>query len=69
MELLSIQLLVYTDVVNMLGGSVHTIKKNTKALVIESQETGLEVKVMVMSADQNAGRSRNIKIINNFLKG
>jgi len=63
------QLLVYTDVVNMLGGSVHTIKKNTKALVIESQETGLEVKVMVMSADQNAGRSRNIKIINNFLKG
>jgi uncharacterized protein (UPF0335 family) len=40
------QLLVYTDVVNMLGGSVHTIKKNTKALVSESQETGLEVKVI-----------------------
>ena len=46
MELLSIQLLVYTDVVNMLGGSVHTVKINTKALVAESQETGLEVKVI-----------------------
>jgi len=39
------QLLVYADV-RMLGGSVHTVRKNTKALVVESQQTGLELKVI-----------------------
>jgi hypothetical protein len=38
----------------MLGGSVHTIKTSTEALVVASKETGLEVsadetKYMVMS--------------------
>ena len=52
---------------NILGRSVHTIKKNTEALVIAGNETGLEVSVdktkyMVMSRDQNAGRSHDIKI-------
>jgi len=28
------QLLVYVDDVNILGGSVHTVKKNTEALVV-----------------------------------
>jgi hypothetical protein len=37
------QLLVYADDVNILGGSVHAIKKNTEALVIASKETSLEV--------------------------
>jgi hypothetical protein len=37
------QILVYADDVNILGGSIHTIKKNTEALVVISQETGLEV--------------------------
>jgi hypothetical protein len=51
-----------------LGGSVHAVKKNTKALVV-SEETGLEVnadntKYMVMSPDQNAGRSHSIKTNN-----
>jgi len=36
------QLLVYADDVNILGGSVHTIGKNTEALVIASKVTGLE---------------------------
>ena len=54
------QLLVYADYVNILGRSVHTIKKNTGALVFASMETGLEVnddksKYMVISKDQNAG--------------
>jgi hypothetical protein len=44
-----------------LGRSVHSIKKNTQALVVASKEIVLEVntdktKFMVMSRDQNAGR-------------
>jgi hypothetical protein len=35
--------LVYADDVNVLGGSVNTIKKNAKALVFASKETGLEI--------------------------
>ena len=71
------QLLVYADDVNILGGSVHTIKKNAEALVVASKEIGLEVngdkiKYMVMSYDQNAGRSHSIKIENSsfqFMEG
>ena len=37
------QPLVYADDVNILGGSVHTIKNNSQALVVASKETGLEV--------------------------
>jgi hypothetical protein len=37
------QLLVYSDDVNILGGSIHTIKKNTKAMAVPSKETGLEI--------------------------
>ena len=37
------QLLVYADDVNILGGSVHTIKENAEALVVASKEIGLEV--------------------------
>ena len=48
------QLLVYPDDVNVLGGSVHTIKENAGALIVASKEIGLEVnaaktKYMVMS--------------------
>jgi predicted membrane protein len=66
------QLLVYADYVNMLGGSIHTIRKNTEVLVITRKEMGLEVnsektKYMGMSRDQNAGQNGNIQIIN-YLK-
>jgi hypothetical protein len=52
-----------------LGGSKHSIKKNTEDLVIASTEIGLEVnaektKYMVMSRNQNAGHNHNIKIDN-----
>jgi hypothetical protein len=48
------QLLVYSDDVNILGGSVHAKKKNTEASEVASTEIGLEVNVektkyMVMS--------------------
>ena len=54
------QLLVYADDVNILEGSVHTVKENAEALIVASKEIGLEVyadttKYMVMSRDQNAG--------------
>ena len=63
------QLLDYADDVNVLGGSVHTIKKNTGALVIASKDTGLEInadktKYMVITRGHNAGRIQNIKIDN-----
>jgi hypothetical protein len=38
------QLLAYTNDVNTLGGSVHSIKENVEALVVATKETGLEVK-------------------------
>ena len=69
------QLLVYADDVNILGGSVYTVKENREAFVLAIKETGLEVntnntKYMVMSRKQNDGRSHNIKTDNSFfLKG
>jgi hypothetical protein len=61
------QVLVYADV-NRLGGSVHSIKKNTEALVVASKEIGLEAnadktKYMVMPRDHNAELSQNIRSI------
>jgi hypothetical protein len=56
-----------------LGGSVYTIKKSKKALVVASKEIRLQVtvdktKYMVMSQDQNAGRSHNMKNENQFFE-
>jgi hypothetical protein len=49
-----------------LGGDVHTVQKNTEALVVASKEIGLEVnaaktKYMFMSRDLIAGQNHNIK--------
>ena len=61
--------MVYVDVVNILGRSVHTVKENAKTLIVSSKETGLEVnadksKYKIMSRDQNEGRSHNMNIDN-----
>ena len=58
------QLLAYDDDVNILGGSVHTVKGNAETLVGSTKEIGLEMnanktKYMIMSRDQNAGRSQS----------
>jgi len=63
------QLLVYADDINIMGGSVHTIKDSAEALVLANKEIGLKVnadktKHMIMSRDQNAGRSQGMKIDN-----
>jgi hypothetical protein len=64
------QLLVYADDVNILGGSMHSIKKNAVDLVIASKAIGLKVnaektKYMIMSRNENAGHNHNVKIDNN----
>jgi len=50
------QLLAYADDVNILAGSMHTLKENAEALLAATREIGLEVnadktKYMVMSRD------------------
>jgi len=40
------QILVYADDVNILGGSIHTTKKNTDTLVGASKANGLEASVV-----------------------
>jgi len=64
------QLLAYADDVNILGGSIHTVKENAEDLVAATREIGLEVsadktKYMVMSRDQNAGRIHSVRMDNN----
>ena len=54
-------------------GTVRSIKENTEALIVASKEIGLEVsadktKYMVMSQNQNAGRSHSMKTDNSSLE-
>ena len=63
------QLLAYADDVNMLGGSINTVKENAEALVAATRRIGMEVsadktKCMVMSRDQNAGRIHSVRMDN-----
>jgi len=69
------ELLVFADDVNILGGSVHTVKENAEALVglLSSKEIGQEVnadktKCMVMCRDPNAGRCHSMKTDNSFFE-
>ena len=67
------QLLAYADDVNILGGSIHTVKENVEALVVATKEIGLEVntdktKYMVMSREQMAGLSHTMKFDNSSIE-
>jgi hypothetical protein len=62
------QLLVHAADVNLLGASVHNLKRKAEAADFVSKENGLEVdanktKYTVLSRVQNAGRSHNIVIL------
>jgi hypothetical protein len=57
----------------VLGGSIHSIEKNTEALVFGRKGIGQEVnadktKYMVMSQEWNAGRCHSMKIDCSSLK-
>jgi hypothetical protein len=67
------QFLAYANDVNILGGSVHTVKKNAETLVAATTEIGLEVnahktKYMTVSRDQNAGRIHSMKMDNSYIE-
>ena len=64
------QFLAYADDVNILGGSIHTLKENAEALIAATREIGLEVSAdepdyIVMSRDQNVERIHSVRIDNN----
>jgi hypothetical protein len=66
-------LLAYADDVDILGASVHTVKKKEETLVVTTKEIGLGVnadktKYMFMSRDQNAGRGHSMKTDNNSIE-
>jgi len=67
------KLLAYADDVNILGGSVDTVKKNAEALVAATKKIGVEVNAhkseyMTVSRDQNAGRIQSMKIDNSSIE-
>jgi len=68
------QLLAYGDDVNILVGSIHTLKENAGALVAATRKIGREVNVdktkyMVMSRDQNAGHYHSVRTDNSTFEG
>jgi hypothetical protein len=65
----TLQLLAYTDDVNIVGGKYRYMKKITEALSDASKEVGLEVnpdkiKCMLMSHSQKIGQKHSIKVAN-----
>jgi hypothetical protein len=61
------QLFVYADDVNLLGGNINIVKRNTETLIDASKEVGIEVnaektKYVLLFRYQNAGQNHDIKI-------
>jgi hypothetical protein len=68
------QLLAFADDVNILGGSVHGVKKNAETLVAAAKEILLLVNAdkamyMVVSRDQRAGRNHSVKVVSKSFEG
>jgi hypothetical protein len=69
----TLQLLAYADDVNILGGSVYTVKENAEALIVATKEIRLEVnadktKYMVVSRERNAGQDDSVKTDNSSIE-
>jgi len=67
------QVLAYDNDVNILRGSVDTVKKVAETLEATTKKNGLEVyghktKYMTVSRDQNAGRIHSMKIGNSSIE-
>jgi hypothetical protein len=67
------QLLAYNVDISILGGSVHTVKENAEDHVAATKEIELEInadktKYMIMSRDQNPGRSHSVKSDNSNIE-
>jgi hypothetical protein len=63
------QILVYADDVNLLGGSINSIKENTETFLEVNGDIGLEInakktKYMIVSHHMNSGQNENIRIGN-----
>jgi hypothetical protein len=63
------QYLVYADDVNLLGGNIDTMKKNTYALIDASKEVSLTVNMKkteyaLIFLFQNVGQDQNVQIGN-----
>jgi hypothetical protein len=64
-------LLAYADDVNLLGGNMYAVNKNTETLIDASKEGGLEAnieKTMLVSCHPNAGQYGYIKIVNRLFE-
>jgi hypothetical protein len=60
------RLVAYADDMNLLGGNIDAIKKNTETSIDTSKEVGLEInientKYMLLYCHQNAGQNLDIK--------
>jgi hypothetical protein len=67
------QLLVYADDINLLDGSINTIKENIESFLEASRDVCLETnaektKYMVMSRYPNSGQNQNIRIANEWFE-
>jgi len=68
------QLPVYSYDVNIVGGSIRTVKKNIETLVVASKKNVLEINAgkknmyMIKSRDQNVGKNHNMKTDDKYLE-